>query len=109
MDDVRGDFFRAVTRHNTSCSNSKYKLKLRSFKSSEHINEKGDGPYPLLGTCIYINSYCEAGPRLCFRIGKKPVFSCRDSDDKNFVSSVNIIYQLNIILWDWFAPNKNRR
>ena len=21
------------------------KLKLRSFKSSEHINEKGDGPY----------------------------------------------------------------
>ena len=23
----------------------KIKLKLRSFKSSEHINEKGDGPY----------------------------------------------------------------
>ena len=32
-----------ATRHNTSCSGSK--LNLRSFKSSEHINEKGDGPY----------------------------------------------------------------
>ena len=27
------------------CYKRKKKIKLRSFKSSEHINEKGDGPY----------------------------------------------------------------
>ena len=38
--------FRAVKRHNTSYSNSKKKvIKLRSFKSSEHINERRDEPY----------------------------------------------------------------
>ena len=37
--------FMAATRHNTNFSNSKQKLKLKSFRSSEHINEKVDGPY----------------------------------------------------------------
>ena len=29
---------------------NKIKRKLRSFKSSEHINEKGDGPYRSFGS-----------------------------------------------------------
>ena len=31
------------------CPKYKIKIKLRSFKSSEHINEKRDGPYPGFG------------------------------------------------------------
>ena len=37
-----GETFRAATGHNTS---NKKIIKLRSFKSSEYIYEKGDGSY----------------------------------------------------------------
>ena len=40
MDDVR-----TSTRHNTSCSNSKWKLKVSSFKSSDDINKNENWPY----------------------------------------------------------------
>ena len=44
MDDVRGDFLRPP--HGTSpAAVIANKIKLRSFKSSEYINEKVDGPY----------------------------------------------------------------
>ena len=44
MDDVRGDFLGPP--HGTiPAAVIANKIKLRSFKSSEHINEKGDGPY----------------------------------------------------------------
>ena len=44
MDDVRGDILGPP--HGTSpAAVITNKIKPRSFKSSEHINEKGDGPY----------------------------------------------------------------
>ena len=44
MDDVRGDFL-GPPHGTTPAAEITNKIKLRSFKSSEHINEKGDGPY----------------------------------------------------------------
>ena len=38
-----GETFRAATWHNTSCSNSKYKLRLSSFKSSGDLKRKKIG------------------------------------------------------------------
>ena len=43
MDDVRGDFL-GPPFGTTPAAVIRNKIKLRSFKSSEHI-EKGDGPY----------------------------------------------------------------
>ena len=43
MDDVRGDFLGQP--HGTTPAAVIAKFKLRSFKSSEHIKEKGNGPY----------------------------------------------------------------
>ena len=42
---VYGETFRAATRHNTSYSYSKEKVKLSSFKNSENIDEIVDGSY----------------------------------------------------------------
>ena len=44
MDDVRGDFL-GSPHGTTPAAVIANKIRLRSFKSSEHINEKGDGPY----------------------------------------------------------------
>ena len=33
----------------------KYKIKLRSFKSSDHINEKGDEPYRGFGYLSFVS------------------------------------------------------
>ena len=44
MDDVRGDFL-GPPHGTTPAAVIANKIKLRSFKSSEHIFEKGDGPY----------------------------------------------------------------
>ena len=44
MDDVRGDFL-GPQHGTTPAAVITNKIKLRSFKSSKHINEKGDGPY----------------------------------------------------------------
>ena len=44
MDDVRGDFL-GPPHGTTPAAVIGNKIKLRSFKSSEHINGKGDGPY----------------------------------------------------------------
>ena len=44
MDDVRGDFL-GPPHGTTPAAVIANKNKLRSFKSSEHINEKMDGPY----------------------------------------------------------------
>ena len=38
------------------------KIQLRSFKSSEHINEKGDGPYRGFG---YLSLFSD--PKICSR------------------------------------------
>ena len=43
MDDVRGDFLGPP--HGTTPASVIANKKMRSFKSSEHINEKVDGPY----------------------------------------------------------------
>ena len=45
MDDVRGDFLGPPHGTTPAAVIANKKLKLRSFKRSEHINEKGDGPY----------------------------------------------------------------
>ena len=45
MDDVRGDFLGPQHDTTPAVVIANKKLKLRSFQSSEHINEKGDGPY----------------------------------------------------------------
>ena len=39
-----GAAFRAATRHNTSCSDIIYNIKMDSFKSSENIQKKTCGP-----------------------------------------------------------------
>ena len=44
MDDVRGDIF-GPPHGTTPATSIANKIKLRSFKSSERKNEKGDGPY----------------------------------------------------------------
>ena len=44
-----GETLAVSTRHNTSCSNSILKLKLRSFKRREYINEKWGRPYHVFG------------------------------------------------------------
>ena len=47
-DNLWGVIFRPFCEWGLDCLLSKLgeiKIKLRSFKSSEHINEKGDGPY----------------------------------------------------------------
>ena len=44
MDDVRGDFL-GPPHGTTPAAVIANKIKLRSFKSSEHIFEKGGGPY----------------------------------------------------------------
>ena len=44
MDDVRGDIL-GPPHSTASAVVIAIKKELRSFKSSEHINEKGDGPY----------------------------------------------------------------
>ena len=44
MDDVRGDIL-GPPHDTTPAAVITKKVKLISFKSSEHINEKGDGPY----------------------------------------------------------------
>ena len=44
MDDIRGDCL-GPPHGTTSAEVIENKNKLRSLKSSEHINEKGDGPY----------------------------------------------------------------
>ena len=44
MDDVRGDFL-GPPHGKTPAVVIANKIKLRSFKSSEHIFENGDGPY----------------------------------------------------------------
>ena len=44
MDDVRGDFL-GPPHGTTPAAVIANKNKLRSFKSSDHINEKSDGPY----------------------------------------------------------------
>ena len=51
MDDVRGDFL-WPPNGTTAAAVIANKIKLGSFKSSEHINEKRDGPYRGFG-----NSY----------------------------------------------------
>ena len=38
-----GPLLRAATRHNTSCSDNKYNIKMSSFKSSENIQMKDGG------------------------------------------------------------------
>ena len=43
MDDVRGDFL-GPPHGTTPAALIAIKIKQRSFKSSEHINEKRDGP-----------------------------------------------------------------
>ena len=48
MDDVRGDFL-GPPHGTTPAAIITNKIKLRSFKSREHINEKGDGPYSGFG------------------------------------------------------------
>ena len=55
MDDVRGDFL-GPPHGTTPAAVIGYKNKLRSFKSSEHINEKGDGPYHGFG---YLNLFSD--------------------------------------------------
>ena len=44
MEDVRGDFLGPL-HGTTPAAVIINKIKLRSFNSSEHINEEGDGPY----------------------------------------------------------------
>ena len=44
MDDVRGDFL-GPPHGTTQAAVIELNIKLRSFKSSEPIHEKGDGPY----------------------------------------------------------------
>ena len=44
MDDVRGDFL-GPPHGTTLAAVIANKMILRSIKSSEHVNEKGDGPY----------------------------------------------------------------
>ena len=44
MDDVRGDFL-GPPHGTTPAAVIAKKMKLRSIKSSEHIFQKGDGPY----------------------------------------------------------------
>ena len=44
MDDARGDFL-GLPHGTTPAAVIANKIKLRSFKSREHINEKGDEPY----------------------------------------------------------------
>ena len=54
MDDVRGDFLGSP--HGTApAAVIKSKNKERSFKSSEHITEKGDGPYRGHGNTVTCN------------------------------------------------------
>ena len=56
MDDARGDFLGPP--HGTTPAAeiaNKYNIKLRSFKSSEHPNEKRVGPYPGFG-CLSLFS-----------------------------------------------------
>ena len=50
----RSDTNRCAVTLYTEGSN-KIKIKLRSFKSSEHINEKGDGPYRGVGYLSLFN------------------------------------------------------
>ena len=45
MDDVRGDFLWPPHGTKPAAVISNKNLKLGSFKSSEHINKKGGGPY----------------------------------------------------------------
>ena len=68
-DDVRGDVL--GPRHGTTpAAVIANKIKLRSFKSSEHINKKGDGPYRgfgYLSLFILLNwgpdtNTCKIGP-----------------------------------------------
>ena len=40
-----GRRFTATTRHNTSCSEVKWKSEMRSFKSNENIHKKEGGSY----------------------------------------------------------------
>ena len=56
----------AATRHNTSCSESKSKVKLRSFKSSEHMNENGDGPYHGFGYLSFFSDVRENTKRTVY-------------------------------------------
>ena len=44
MDDIRGDFL-GPPHGTTPAAVKANKNKLRSFQSSERINERGDGPY----------------------------------------------------------------
>ena len=45
MDDVRGDFLGLPHGTTQAAVIANKNKNFRSFKSSEHINEKGDGPY----------------------------------------------------------------
>ena len=58
MDDVRGDFLGPPHGATPAAviANKKIKIKLRSFKRSENINEKGDGPYRSFG---YLSLYSD--------------------------------------------------
>ena len=55
MDDVRGDFL-GPPHGTTPAAVIADKTKLRSFKSSEHIHEKSDGPYRGFG---YLNLFSD--------------------------------------------------
>ena len=55
MDDVRG-YFLGPPHGTTPAAVIGNKNKMRSFKSSEHINEKGDEPYHGFG---YLNLFSD--------------------------------------------------